>query len=232
MRSFSGKLAIIFTALMLCGIGASTTRAAVLGTYTFDGYPGNQVSQPISSALPGLSFTNLVRGPGLTSFPGANSFASTGFERNFDLNDYMGFTLSPTSGGTLNITGIDFTYRRAGAGPGKYSVRTSLDGFATNIVAGTFVADTVNHRLNLSFGSAVTGVTTPVTVRLYAWQRPVAASGDFRLGNYSAFPSAGPNNFVVNGSISSVVPEAGTIALIAPALGVLGLVAVRRRKAA
>ncbi|MBC8142751.1 MAG: hypothetical protein H7Y38_15105 [Armatimonadetes bacterium] len=46
----------------------------------------------------------------------------------------------------------------------------------------------------------------------------------------AATANSAPRQFLFNGAAPAVVPEAGTLALLLPALGVLGAVVVRRRK--
>lgn len=156
-----------------------------------------------------------------TSASGANNAqaAALGGALQSGSSAYFSVTLTNTSGHLFFLTGIGFGSRSTSTGPQRYSVRSSLDGFATTISGGTgdlaassnwaYVSTTYAAPLALPVGQ-------PVEVRLYgsdgtATQR---TAGNWRIDDLQ---------FVV-------VPE--------PAAGAMGVLlvflvtAVRRLRAA
>ncbi|HEY6160799.1 MAG TPA: PKD domain-containing protein [Bacteroidia bacterium] len=118
-----------------------------------------------------------------------------------DPNEYYEVTLSPAVGYSIALTGITFTVQRSGFGIRTYSVRSSLDNFATNLTA------SVNSNTNLSVqggdiffwnfdattsaqnGSTITlgapnfnALTAPVTFRFYGWNSE-SGTGTFSIDN-------------------------------------------------
>lgn len=237
MRLSLIKSAVFAAAVVACGFATSAANAQ-LGTYDFTSKPGNQTSEPVVSNPAGATFSDLVRGSGITASAAVNSFSATGFTTNttIDLTDYFGFTITPSAGQSLNLTSLAFSERRSGTGITTIGVRTSLDGFGANIATFTVPDDTLSRRQTVNFTGAFTGLTSAVTIRIYGYGAE-AAGGTWRLGIASGAdnPNNVPANLVVNGTITPTtvtVPEANTFALIAPVLGVLGVVVARRRKLA
>src|SRR5450432_4845624 len=63
-----------------------------------------------------------------------------------DLNAYLEFSITPTAGHTLTISGLSMQIRRsttgtAGGGPNTWSLRSSLDGYSTDISAGVLTTN-------------------------------------------------------------------------------------------
>ncbi|MCG2610093.1 T9SS type A sorting domain-containing protein [Flavobacterium sp. SM15] len=106
-----------------------------------------------------------------------------------DLTNYMQVTITPDAGTTYDLTGITFRHQRSGTGVRTYAVRSSADGYATNLPASINPANAelsvqtgdVFFRVNdatttgqngstitLS-GANFTGLTGPVTFRFYGW---------------------------------------------------------------
>lgn len=71
------------------------------------------------------------------------------------------FTLVPSSGYQFALTGISFGSRSTATGPQAYSLRSSLDGYASDIATGTFLANSTwalksNTGLTLTSGASTT----------------------------------------------------------------------------
>ncbi len=236
MRLSFVKSTVFAAAIAACGMLVSAAHAQ-LATYTFTGSPGDQASEAVDANPACATFGDIARGAGVTAGTAANSISSTGWTTTatIDLTDYYGFTITPTVGQTLNLTSLAFSERRSATGIGTIGVRSSLDGFAANIATITVPDDVLVRRQTINFGAAFTGITNAITIRIYGYAAEQAA-GTWRLGTSGGTdnPNNFPANLQVSGSITSgtVVPEANTFALIAPALGVLGAVVARRRKLA
>jgi hypothetical protein len=119
-----------------------------------------------------------------------------------DPNTYFQVTITPNSGTVYSLTGITFTSQRSGTGIRTYSIRSSVDGYATNLPASinpanselsvqtgnifyrvidatTTAQDGSTITLN---GSSFTNITTPVTFRFYGWNSE-ATGGTFSIDN-------------------------------------------------
>lgn len=80
---------------------------------------------------------------------------------------YFEFTLAPSAGKRLLVTGISFGSRSTGTGPVAYSIFTSLDGFASSVATGTLLANSTWAMQSPTL-PALTGATgAPITVRIY-----------------------------------------------------------------
>lgn len=82
---------------------------------------------------------------------------------------YFEFTLTPAAGYTAALTDLTFGTRSTGTGPQAYSIRSSADGFASDLVGGTgTIANNSNWALKTNFGlSSVSGTGTAITYRIY-----------------------------------------------------------------
>lgn len=106
-----------------------------------------------------------------------------------DLANYMQVTVTPNAGTTYDLTGITFRHQRSGTGVRTYAVRSSVDGYVANLPASinpanaelSVQAGNVFYRvldatttgqngstITLS-GPSFTGLTGPVTFRVYGW---------------------------------------------------------------
>ena len=116
-----------------------------------------------------------------------------------DPNAYLQFSLSPNSGKFLSLTYIALEIRRSttgtpsGSGPTKWSLRSSLDGYASDIASGTLT----------------TNSTPSTTVSLPTSFLNLSSSIGFRLYGYSAVITSGGLNRFVYDNIS----VAGTVIL-------------------
>lgn len=132
---------------------------------------------------------------------------------------YFEFTLTPSSGFTVNLTGISFGTRSTSTGPQAYSLRSSLDGYAIDIATGT-IANNSTWTLKSNTGlTTMSSSGTPITFRIYGYNGAGSASAntanwridDLTLNVTVASTSSTPS---VNLSVSSNTgTEAGTTAI-------------------
>jgi hypothetical protein len=113
---------------------------------------------------------------------------------------YYEFSLSPQNGFTLSLSQIAFSVRRSGTGVRNYCMRSSLDGFAANLAAGTgtstnlqVIPDEVffwkfdntstssdQRGSEVMCGPQFSAITTPLYLRFYAWNSE-APGGSFSI---------------------------------------------------
>jgi hypothetical protein len=173
------------------GSGASPTTAATftatnLTASAFTGHlgsPGTGAGAPVYSAGSGGSYFAASTWTGAT--PGAN---------------YFEFTLTPTAGYQIEVTSISFGHRATSTGPTAFAVRSSSDGFASNLASGTFVNDGF-WRASGTMSITLSALSSGTTFRIYG-SGASQAGGTLRL-----------DDVTLNGSVTAVPEPATTIAI-------------------
>lgn len=234
--------ALFWAALMLLSFGAEA-RGAVLLAWDAQGFsssapwPENWSSSSqggtVTVASGILVDSGLGRGAG-TSLAALNNGWGVGAINQTSLSgavtdgDYASFALSPQTGFSMSLSGIDFTVRLPEAGwntgTSRYLWQYKIgDGSFVDIgsplaLSGTWDTNGVAQpALNLSGISALQNLTEPVEFRLYAW----GTGGQFVFGRQSG------NDLTLNGTVFAV-PEPGRAGLLAVAA--LAGSALRRRR--
>ncbi len=137
-----------------------------------------------------LTESNISFGSGVTNLgnqsPGGGcgqAYTSDGYTTSASpgIDDYWEFTLTPV-GSTMDITTIDFVARRGNNGPDDFSIRYSIDGYASDIGSGTGIANNTCSTSSIAITMAATGV--PVTFRVYFFNAS-NTNGNLRLDNLS-----------------------------------------------
>jgi PEP-CTERM motif-containing protein len=82
---------------------------------------------------------------------------------------FYAVTFTPAAGFGIQLTNFDFGMRSTGTGPQAFSLRSSVDGFATEIVGGIVLNDSTWHFFDNSFTAFTGPQDTAVTFRLYTF---------------------------------------------------------------
>src|ERR1043166_7643759 len=137
--------------------------------------------------------------------------------------NYYEVTLTPQAGYTITGDSIKFGFERSTTGVRSYAVRSSLDGFTTNLTA-VYLPPTTNVNVqvpNVFFlkkdittpqsrnvivlGAAFANLSAPVTFRFYGWNAEgTGASGTFSIDNV---------NFIGSSTLATGVAEKTPISL-------------------
>jgi hypothetical protein len=102
-----------------------------------------------------------------------------------DPSAYFQFTISPNTGYQLDLSGVVLRIRRSttgspsGSGPTSWALRSSIDGYASNLSTNNLTTSYVNF--NVPLGSSFLNRYTPVTFRLYGYNASVSSGGLSRL---------------------------------------------------
>ena len=168
--------------LLLCISTISNTKAQNIGNWAFNssltGTTGlyNTVSvADFSSTVPTRAFN------GGGEYYGENGWPSGGIST----STYLQFSLSPLPGYQLDISSLILRIRRsntgtpAGAGPTRWSLRSSLDGYTTDIASGTM--SHVYSDYTVLPGSQFLNLYGPVIFRLYGYISSTNPGGNSRL---------------------------------------------------
>jgi len=151
------------------------------------GNTGLETSEPSAYNDPGILASNLTLGAGITPAANTNRFGGinwwdagdgnpTTLAEAIAGNDYIEFIVTPTAGMQFTATSFFFIWQFEAGGPNSVTMRSSLDGFATNIGQITGMVSNTTHTMALS---GVTNISVPVTFRLYGWGGTTAAGGGF-----------------------------------------------------
>jgi hypothetical protein len=141
------------------------------------GTPGsyNTVSNAdFAAAVPTRSFNGGVEYFGENGWPAGS----------VNNNMYLQFSLSPLAGYQLDISSLVLRMRRsntgspAGAGPTSWTLRSSLDGFTTDIATGSITHNYADYTV---IPGAFVNIYTTVTFRLYGYNTVINSGGNSRL---------------------------------------------------
>lgn len=167
-----------------------TVQGMALGSFTAIG------TSTAANASGRFSFTRWPTG----SIHGTNSYSL--FTGNLSSTTYYEVMLSPQAGYSLSLQSITFGVRRSGTGIRNFCVRSSLDNYSSNLAAFTGTGaslsviptniffwkyDSISPSGDLKGSSIIPGaafgnITTPVTIRFYAWNAE-APGGTFSIDN-------------------------------------------------
>ena len=230
-----------FNTILAVGAVAAVCGAAEAGMV----YWNMQTIGATSNNVAGVTSGNVVQGNnnGTTTLLSTSS-ASSGYS--FDLNGtltaasgqsnagaaartgalstgttgsaYFEFTLSADASTSATFSSFTFGSRSTGTGPVSYVLRSSLDGFASDLCAvGSMSSNSTWGLRSSTLTSSVTFTDATVTFRIYGYGgsgTPTAGTANWRIDDLALTVS------------STAVPAPGAMAL----LGVAGLLGSRRRR--
>ena len=143
-------------------IVASMAQGNNLGTTTF-------ITN--TSASSGYTDASGTYNAGVTARTGALNIATSG-------SAYFEFTVVPSSGNAISLSGISFASRGTSTGPLAYAIRSSLDGFSTNLATGTLSNASVWNLYNTAALTVNVNVGISVTFRIYGYNGTGTASSN------------------------------------------------------
>ena len=172
-------------------------------TYTFVNTTtttGTTDPTPVPTA-PGVTFGSFSANGVSANSTAGGRFAYSGWNTTtpgVDSSRYYELTLAPMSGMSLGLDSISFGLRRTGTGPRDFSLRSSLDGFTSDLGTSSAtspeisiqgnafrfandIAPTANISGNqVQLSSDFDALHSPITFRFYA-ANPETAAGSFTL---------------------------------------------------
>lgn len=150
-----------------------------VSTLTITKPSGSIWSNPITSPSAGINspyisgqtVTSNLTVSGLELFGSSKASANDRFNSSqwlvsLDENKYFSWTLTPNSGFELNISSLDFSLQSSNSGPNMFAVRTSMDGFDSNLYNS---AKTQGNEQSFAIPVNITNKTSSVEIRLYAY---------------------------------------------------------------
>jgi len=140
-----------------------------------------------------ISVNGIGRGPGLTNTAANNRYNAANWNTTtFDSTDYFEFVLTPNSTYTISFINLTYNAQRSGTGPTNFALRSSLDGFTSNISTSSVLTTTTTISKSISLSNITyQNVTSSIIFRIYGWGS-TANPGTFSI-----------NDFTFNGTICS-----------------------------
>jgi endonuclease/exonuclease/phosphatase family metal-dependent hydrolase len=161
--------------------------AQTLASWDFTGEPGNQ-SSTSGNGSDGIIPLPFSRGTGLNATAAANSISTSGWSLT-DPNDYISFGIAIPAERTVTLDNLMISTRSSNTGPGNLVLRSSLDGFSSNLTSWTQTETNFNNQM-ISLNS-LGQLSGTIEFRIYLLDNVsangglVASTGTFRVGNYS-----------------------------------------------
>ncbi|MCS6813316.1 MAG: DUF4347 domain-containing protein [Cyanobacteria bacterium] len=195
-------------AFQIVVLEAYTQVLPLLEQYTFTGALGTATSVAPDGQPTNGTLSNMTEGSGLTNtgIPANDVFWANGWQETsvadaIIANDYFEFTIQANPGFVLTLDDLQFQELRSATGPTNFSVRSSLDGYTTDLLTTTTATVLTSRTVTLG-GASFTNVTTPITFRFYAWGAS-AAIGTWRIDNVQ-----------INGSIVTTSPVVTLVGIL------------------
>ncbi len=223
--------ATVLSVLFLFSINAQTP-ALIIG-WEMQGVSGNAASATAQFMVPGIQTTTsgvITRGSGLTPVSLNNCFRSSNWSQGTTVqaavadNSYLRFVVAPSTGYSITILSLDYTFQTTQTGPSQMSLRSSTDGFQTFLDHGTLNNTVSTDPIKLKFLiSNVIEKDVPVEFRLYGYSAS-GSSGRGQLQN-SAISQYDPYDVGLVGYLtldSSIVIQCPTAVFSLPSSSCLG----------
>ncbi|NCC93544.1 MAG: lamin tail domain-containing protein, partial [Opitutae bacterium] len=183
--------------LVCVGVMATAAMGQILA-FDFSALAGNEATADSSSKDANLATSTISRGAGLTASANGGRFNATGWALTsianaVSGNNYVEFTITPQSGYQFDVSSIYVQWQRSATGNSVVSLRSSLDGYASDLDSNWTIDDTTATQ-NKTWTFTQGNSTAPVTYRLYSYAEALTGSGG---------PGDGTgNDIVVNGTVS------------------------------
>jgi hypothetical protein len=222
------KIALVTVTMTLL----TAAQAATLADWNIGAGPADLSARLLVSSATGITGSSLGTGGGLGYAGGtfyANFADQTSIAGALSAGDYYTFSVTVGSGFTADFTSIQTRIENySGLITGiNFTVRSSLDGFTTDLIAPINLTNSNSFDQAVTLGSGFTGLAggTNVEFRFITWQNGTPTAGvAFGWRN----PAAG-GTLRLDGTITAI-PEPSTAILTVLAL-FAGFGALRRRQA-
>jgi hypothetical protein len=217
------------TCALLCGflMLGGVASADLLVAFDFAAYTGAEIQGTSTVTAVGIDSPSLIlRGSGISASANGGRFNAQGWDGAtsaadaLTANNYFEWTVAAAAGYSMSITQIAFQVQRSNTGASNLVLRTSVDSYVADLnTLSNFAGNnaTVASSFNSSSIVAMQNVEGSVTFRVIGW--PGATTGSM------GFEGTG-NDIEIFGT-ATLVPEPGTLALMAT--GLLALTASRRK---
>ena len=154
--------------------------------FSFTGATGTPVTFPADAQPVNGSITDFSRN-GVTAITSTDNFGASAWNvASIDLNRYFSFTISANTGFVLNLTSFELDEIRSGTGPTQWVLRSSQDGFATDLGTYTNTGTTLLTNRVIALDENFYNVAGSIEFRIYGFGASSAA-GTWRVDNVELF---------------------------------------------
>jgi hypothetical protein len=223
----------ILAVVAAVALGAHTARTDIILAWEISGdsSPEGTVADTIIAGINTGGSLNALTSVGLGITSTANSFSRNGWNLTdtfSESDDYVTFTLQPTSGNQLTLTSLDFKINGSGSNPNNGRWGYSIGG-GSFVLQPTFTISTTLALATWDFADFTT--TQSVEFRFWSFGAGNSSGGgaSASTGTVRVPGNTAGNDLVLNGTVTAI-PEPGTFALLG--LGALGLWMFGRRRRA
>ncbi len=155
------KFRLLLVALVVFVLNSSSSYGQLLQWNTF-GNTGTETTEGSVANDANVAAANLTQGT-ITAAGNANRFGGSNWFNTGNTvagntlaeaiagNDYIQFTVTPNSGFSFTPTSFVFTWDRSGTGPSSVTLRSSADGYASDLGSVTGIAQSVLLLIPLPF---------------------------------------------------------------------------------
>jgi PEP-CTERM motif len=213
----------VFLSALLAG---SVSEAAVIGWNFTDDDAVFDTGTPVNFTISPFSIGNTF---GTVADPVNPTSASTGYTGasgtgnignavnigalNAATSAFYSVTITPTSGFSIQLSDLDFGTRSTATGPQGFALRSSADGFVTDILTGTIANNSTWSLKDNTFGTFTGPLGVAVEFRLYAFGgtgSPTSGTINSRLDDISFSVDAVPEP----SAVLALLGGAGVISLL------------------
>jgi hypothetical protein len=207
---------IALALIVLCLLTAYSAKAQTAANWNFN---GTLAGTPGSS----ITLTNPVFGSSIVSntFNGSTEYyGQDGWPAGaIDPHAYLEFSVAGNTGYYLVLNTVTLVIRRsntgspAGAGPNSFSLRSSLDNYATDVYTGSMTYNYATYTISLP--AAFQGIPSSVTFRVYGYNTTINSGGNSRFvyDNISVQGQANPGTLAEQSIDLTAKAGAGSVDL-------------------
>lgn len=212
MKLWAGRLVVFLLASGIVYHFPSANGATIV-EYDLTDHPGNTPAPPTTLDST-VTASDAAFGSGITTLNGDELLNSSGWttDATLDLDDYLGFTVSPKSGASMTLETLTFVERRSGSGPLALSVRSSLDSFASDVHVDSLPDDSAYRIQVISLPAGqFSNLTNPIELRIYGYASESEAGSWRFAGSGYLDDNSYPAGILLEGM---AVPEPQAISLL------------------
>ncbi len=219
---------ILLPAALLAVSLSTPARAEVIVDWDLTGLTGNETFLAANSAAGGISGNALIESSSLIANTGGDSMNAKGW--NGETTDYFSFGFTVDYGYSVELDSLVIGSKSSNSGPGNLGLYYSGDKFASALYSfSENGADFSNDIVNLSALGLLTGTVEFRVVQIGSMAAnggETSSVGTFRIAEYTDGMTSSNLQFI--GTVATV-PEADTSAMLLAGLGLVGVMARRRR---
>lgn len=156
--------------------------------FSFTGATGTPVTFPADAQPANGSVSDFSRN-GVTAITSTDNFGASAWNvPTLDVNRYFSFTITANTGFVLNLTSFELDEIRSGTGPTQWVLRSSRDGFTTDLGTYTNTGTTLLTNRVIALNESFYNVSGSIEFRIYGFGASSAA-GTWRVDNVELFGS-------------------------------------------